>query len=46
MVVDDVLRHLSERGALEWELACLRAENAALKAASMPDSGSGTPATE
>jgi hypothetical protein len=29
--IDDVLRNLSERGQLEWELAVKRAENAVLQ---------------
>ncbi len=29
--LEDVLRHLSERGRLEWELAVKRAENAVLQ---------------
>jgi len=47
--LDDVLAQLSERGRLEWEMAVLRAENAALAAqmaadspSQQPDSGSGT----
>ena len=29
--IEDVLRNLSERGQLEWELAVKRAENAVLQ---------------
>jgi hypothetical protein len=31
--IQDILKNLSERGQLEWELAVKRAENAALQAA-------------
>ena len=30
--IQDILKNLSERGQLEWELAVKRAENAALQA--------------